>query len=123
MLRLAHPWSNTSCIVITNDSSSIETKNVNDVDMRIMTMQEFFNKYKNDNKFKRDIARKLTKVLCDFRVFKASKCTEKLLGQNVAMFPIDKSKVPFSVREEVSDYPGYIHLLLNSALTIARPGN
>lgn len=71
---------------------------MNDADMRIMSVQEFVRKYKIDKKFKKEIARKLTKIFCDFKVFTMSKMVKKLMEQNIPVFPIDLKKVPFSIR-------------------------
>lgn len=98
-LRLACPDAINSCIILTNNKNEIETKPINDIDLRIMNAKEFETQLKTDKKFKSQITQKLSKVLCDWKVFTTSRIVRKLNSLNITVFPIDLKKVPFSLQE------------------------
>lgn len=41
----------------------------------------------------------MAKVFCDFKIFTNSKLVRKLINQNIAVFPMDVKKVPYSLQE------------------------
>lgn len=56
---------------------------------------------RTDKKFKKEIIKKTNcnKIFCDMKTFSKSKLIKKLILKQIAIFPIDLKKVPFSLQE------------------------
>lgn len=62
--------------------------------------------------FKKEVHRKNNRILTDFKIFSSSLLIKKLLLKNVAIFPLDNKKVPYTIQDEISVYQDYLKLLI-----------
>ena len=90
--------------------------------MKIMEMKEFVQKNREDKEFKKMMSRKLTRIFCDFKIFRRSKLIRRLIKQNRVVFPIDVRKVPLCLQDSMEQYHEYLSYLLKSTFAIIKNG-